>query len=69
MTCLNTPIKPFTGWVIISYRWSVPYVIRSTLRETRHEAIKAITENSGGMTWKKMYRMNMRAVKLQAGAP
>lgn len=68
MTCFNSKLKPFSVWVIVSYRWKVPYIIQSTIRKTRSEAIKAIMDNSGGMTWKKMYRMNMRAVKLEAGA-
>ena len=64
MSCYNTPLKPFFAWVIVSYRWNVPYTIKSTIRKTRKDAIKAVTDMSG-WPWKKHYRMGMRAVKMQ----
>lgn len=63
MSCLGERIKPVSGWVIVNYRWKVPYVLDHTVRPTRKAAIKCVTDATG-WTWKTHYRMGMRAVKV-----
>jgi len=64
MSSFNQPLKPFSAWVIVNYRWSKPYVLTHTIHEKRADAIKSVTDWSG-WPWKKHYRMKMRAVHVQ----
>lgn len=57
--------KPITMWAIVNGAYKTPWVIPSSVGVTRKESIAK--EASGYNSWRELYRMGFRAVKVEVG--